>query len=124
MIPEETDIAIEDIPKAGKRVHAFLNTSAARVIDADKRDARLEGHIHDLANLLGMHLAEAPGTRGEILGERRHRPPVNLAEAGNDTVGGDLHLVDPKHRPTMLHEHIRFTETCPGRTASQVSRGQ
>ena len=31
---------------------------------------------------------------------------------------------DPEHRPTMLHEHIRFTEMCPGRTANQVFRGQ
>jgi hypothetical protein len=58
-----------------------------------------------------VHLAETSGPRGEVLGESRNRPPVDLAEAGNDAVGGDVDLVDPKHRPAVLHEHICFPES-------------
>ncbi len=43
------DVALEYFRISGKSVDAFLDTRAARVVEADYGSSHLHGHIHDFA---------------------------------------------------------------------------
>jgi hypothetical protein len=72
--PEATELRIKDLAVAGQGVHAFLDAGAARIVEANEGDPGFEGHIHDLADFFGLHLAEAARPGGKILGKGEHRP--------------------------------------------------
>ncbi len=57
-----------------------------------------------------MHLAQAPGPGGEVLGEGKDRAAVNLAEAGDDAVRRDLDLFHAEVDRAVGDEHIGFLE--------------
>ena len=52
------DVAAEDLGVAAERHDAFLDARPARVVDADHGAAEAHRQIHDLADLLGVGLAE------------------------------------------------------------------
>ncbi len=57
---------------------------------ADHRDAALLRQLHDLADLVRLHLGEGAAQDGEILGVDGHAAAVDLAEAGDHAVAGIL----------------------------------
>ncbi len=58
-----------------------------------------------------MHLAQGARPGGEVLGEgEAPGRPFTLAEAGDDTVGGDLHLFHAEVDAAVGDEHIGFLE--------------
>ncbi|VTR68662.1 conserved hypothetical protein [Desulfosarcina cetonica] len=105
-------IAVENLAVAGKGVHALLDAGTARIVDADKRHAGLEGHVHDLADFLGLHLAEAACPGGKVLGVGKHRAAVDQAVAGDHTVRGNVHRRHAEIDATVLNEHVDFSK-CP-----------
>ena len=54
-------VPIEDLAVAAKRIHPFLDAGPAGVVEAHQRHPGLQGQVHDLADLLGVHLAQRPG---------------------------------------------------------------
>jgi len=80
-------VAVEDAAVAVQGRDAFLDPGAAGIVQGHEGFPRIQGHIHDLPDLLGVHLAEAPPGAGEVLGRRIDGPAVDLAETDNDAVG-------------------------------------
>src|SRR5205807_6734558 len=89
----------EDLGVAGERDDALLDPRAARVVDPDHRTAVLHGHVHDLADLLGEDLGEAPAEDGEVLREDEDLAPEDLAVARDDGVAP---------RPPLHHPEVRL----------------
>src|SRR2546425_8704070 len=66
------DTRCEDVPEENLRVtteadDALLDPRASAVVQADDRCADLHRRVHDLDNLVRMHLPEAPAEHGEVL---------------------------------------------------------
>lgn len=57
-----------------------------------------------------MHFPQAAGPGGEILGKGEDRASVDLAVAGDDAVGGNLHLFHAEIAATMDDKGIHFPE--------------
>ena len=84
------DVAHEQLAIGRQRPHPFLDARAAGVQQPDHRDAALLGQLHDLADLVRLHLGEGAAQDGEILGIDRHPAAIDLAEAGDHAVAGKL----------------------------------
>src|SRR5208282_1373804 len=103
-------IALEDLGIAGERGHPVLDPRSARIVEPDHRGADIDRLIHDLADLLGVRLAERAAEDSEILAEDKDQPAVHRAVAGDDTVARDLVLVDAEIVAAVLDEHVPFLE--------------
>ena len=108
--PEASDVALEHLGIAAERGHALLDARAARVVQADHRRADLHRGVHDLADLLGMRLAERAAEHREVLAEHEHQPAVDRAVAGDDAVARDLVVGHAEIGAAMLDEHVPFLE--------------
>ena len=104
-------VAQEDVGVAAERQDAFLDTGAAGIVEADHRDAGLEGQVHDLADLLGIGFRKRAAEHGEILGEDEHRPAGNLAVAGDEAVAVDDLLVHAKVTAAVADQLVHFFES-------------
>ena len=91
------DVAQEDVAVGAERDDALLDARAAGVVDADHGAADLGRQVHDLAHLLGHHLAERAAEDGEVLAEDADRAAVDRAVAGDDGVAP---------RPVLLHVEV------------------
>src|SRR5690606_26302752 len=80
-------------------------------VDPDHRGAILHGQIHDLADLLGMGLAERAAENGEILRKHIDQPSVDRAPAGDHAIAGDDGFTHAEIGGTMGDEHVVFFET-------------
>ena len=103
-------IALEHVGIAGQRGDPFLDAGAAGVVDADDGRADLHGLVHDLADLLGMGLAERAAEDREVLAEDEHQPAVDGAMAGDHAVAGDALLAHAEIGRAMLDEHVPLFE--------------
>src|SRR6185312_2318208 len=103
-------IALEHFGIGGERGNALLDACAARIVEADHRRADLHRLVHDLADLLGMGLAQGSAEHGEILAEGEDGAAIDEAMAGDDAIARDFLLVDAEIRRAMLDEHIPFLE--------------
>ena len=88
------DVAHEHFAVGGEAAHTFLDAGAARIVQADDRDAGLERHVLNAADLLRLHFGERTAQNGEVLCEDGHATAVDLAEAGDDAVAGVAMLVE------------------------------
>ncbi len=66
--------------------------------------------VHDLADLLGMGLAERTAEHGEILAEDEDLPTVHRAPAGHHPVAGNHLLAHAEIVAAVLDEHVPFLE--------------
>ena len=64
------DVAAEDLRELRQRRDALLDARAAAVGDADERHAGAQREVHDLGDLLAVHLAEAAAEDREVLASR------------------------------------------------------
>ena len=87
---------MEDVGVAGQGDDAFLNPRPARVVYADDRTPRGDGEVHDLADLLRIHLAQRAAENGEVLGKDADLAPRDLAVAGYYPVPKGLVLLETK----------------------------
>ena len=94
--PGSQHVAVEDVGVAGQGDDAFLDPRPARVVDADYGTSRGDGEVHDLADLLRVHLAQRAAEDREVLGEDADLAPRDLPVAGNDPVPQGLVLLQPE----------------------------
>jgi len=79
-------VALEDLAVEGERDHTLLDAGAAALVDADQRDARLEGEVLDLDDLLAVDLTERAAEDGHVLREDAHGAAVDGPGARDDAV--------------------------------------
>ena len=103
-------VAHEHFAVGGEAAHAFLDTRAARVVEADHRDTGLERHVLDAADLLRLHFRERAAHHGEVLGEHRDAPAVDLAEAGDDAVARKALPVETEGGEFMCGQRAELLE--------------
>ena len=117
-------VAIENLPVGAQRIHALLDAGPAGVVEPHKRHPGLQGQVHDLADLLAVHLPQRPGAAGEVLGKGEHRAAVHLAKTGDHPVRRDLHLLHAEVDAPVRHKNIGLPkgprvkeqiQTLPGR---------
>src|SRR5699024_2240104 len=89
---------------------SLLDAGATAVGDADQRHARAQGEVHDLGDLLAVHLAQAPAEHGEVLGVDADLAPVDGAVPDDDAVARDLALVEAEARGAVGGVRVELDE--------------
>jgi hypothetical protein len=105
-----SDVALEDAAVAGERGDALLDTGARSVAEADDGCARRLGEVHQLVDLLGVGLAQRAAEDPEVVGVREDGAAVDLAPAGDDTVGVRALVLQPESRGTVPAEPLDLVE--------------
>ena len=103
-------VALEHLGIAAKAGDAFLDARTAAVVEADHRRADLHRHVHDLADLLRVALAQRTAEHGEILRIDIDQPPVDRAAAGNHPVTRDLLFGHAEIGAVVLDVHVELLE--------------
>src|SRR5262249_47708407 len=93
---------------AGERGDTVLDSRAARIIEPNDRRTDIDRLIHDLADLLGVRLAQRPAKHGKVLAEHKNQPSIDRTVPGDDAIAGDLVLVDAEIAAAVLDEHVPF----------------
>ena len=104
------DVADEDVAIGPERHHALLDPRAAGVVDPDHGAADPGRQVHDLAHLLGHHLAERAAEDREVLGEDRDRAPFDQPVAGDDRVAPGPVLLHVELVRPVAHEGVYLLE--------------
>ena len=122
-------IALEDAAVAVERHHPFLDAGAPGVLEGDQRCPRVERQVHDLGDLVGNDITEAPSEVSEILGEDEDRLGVDRSPARDDGVTEGAAVLDAEPAGLVAHEGTGLLERAlveqerdplPGRELSQV----
>ena len=108
--PGGEHVALEHVGIAAKRIDAFLDAGAARVVEPDHRRADLHRVVHDLADLLRVGFGQRAAEDGEILREHEYQATVDGAIAGDHTVARNMVGVHAEVGAAMLLEHVPFFE--------------
>jgi hypothetical protein len=103
-------VAPEDLGVAGERVDALLDPGAARVVEPDQGHAELERHVHHLADLAGVHLAQRAADDGEVLAEEVDRPALDQRVPGDDAVAEELLLLHAEIGAAVRREAVELDE--------------
>ena len=104
------DVAHEHVAVGAERDDALLDPRAARVVDPDHRAADLGRQVHDLAHLLGHHLAERAAEDREVLGEDADAAAVDRAVAGHHRVAPRAVLLHVEVVRAVAHERVELLE--------------
>ena len=70
----------------------------------------LQGQVHDVDDLLGVHLAQRTAEDGEILGIDVNHPVVDLAEAGDHAVAQEFLLFQAEVGRMVRHVALQLDE--------------
>src|SRR5438128_1097289 len=108
--PGREDVSEENLRVPTEADDALLNPCASAVVEADDRSADLHRRVHDLDDLVRMHLPEAPAEDGEVLREDEDGPAVDRAVARDDAVSRDSLRVHPEVGCAVLDEGVRLDE--------------
>ena len=113
-------VAVEDVGVQRQRRDALLDPGAAALDHPDHRAAGAHREIHDLDDLLAVHLAEAAAEDGDVLAEHAHLPVVDGAVAGDHAVAER-----PVRRPCRRSSSgagpaRRSRRTSPGSSSSSI----
>ena len=103
-------VAAEDLGVAAERHDALLDARPARVVDADHRAAEAQREIHDLADLLGVGLAQRAAEDREVLREHEHLAAVHGAVARDDAIAVGPSLGQPEVRAAVQDERVELDE--------------
>src|SRR5919198_4273424 len=104
-------VANEDVAVSAERHDALLDAGAPGVVEADHGAADLGRQIHDLAHLLGHHLAERAAEDGEVLREDADLATVDLAVARDHGVA-----------PGPVPEHVEVGRSVPNERVELAER--
>ena len=103
-------VALEDLAVEAERDHALLDAGAGALVDADDRAAGLDREVHDLADLLAVHLAEGAAEDREVLREHADLAAVDGAEAGDHAVAVGTLLLQPEAGRAVPGELVELDE--------------
>src|SRR5258705_4240868 len=101
-------VAQENVGVTSQTHHAFLNARAARIVQADNRNADLHRQVKNFADFFCVGFREGTTEDSEILGKHNHAPPVYQTIAGNHTITGIELLVETEVLRTMHHEFAKL----------------
>jgi hypothetical protein len=104
------DVADEDVAVGAERDNPLLDPRPARVVDPDHGRADLRGQVHDLAHLLGHHLAEGAAEDGEVLGEHGDRTAVDRSPPSDHRVAVRAALLHLELVGAVPHEGVELLE--------------
>ena len=104
-------VAEKNFRIARERHDSFLNSRAARIVQADHRRARAHGEVHDLRDLARVRLGKRAAEDGEVLREDVDQPPVDAAVAGDEAVArAGAASSMPKSWRLVADELVEFLE--------------
>uniref|UniRef100_A0A6J5ZWW6 Unannotated protein n=1 Tax=freshwater metagenome TaxID=449393 RepID=A0A6J5ZWW6_9ZZZZ len=101
-------VAHEDVAVGAQRNDAFLDSRAARVVDADHRAADLRCEVHHLAHLLRHNFPERSAKDCEVLTEHADAAAVDRAVTGNDGVAPRAVLLHVEVGSAVPHEGVEL----------------
>ena len=94
-------------------VDALSDARPARIVDADEGGPDLHCHVHGLADLLRVHLAERAAYHGEILGKDVDEAAIHRAIADDHSLARGLDLGHAEIGASMLDKGVKLDEgTC------------
>ena len=103
-------VAEEDLAVAGECLDAFLDAGAAGVVDADDRDAGLDGEVQQVADFLGVDGADRAAADGEVLGEGGDLAAIDHAGGADDAVTGHLAFFEAEVDARVVGVHAELDE--------------
>jgi hypothetical protein len=103
-------VAEEDVRVAAERQHAFLDTRAARIVQADNGCAHFDRQIHDLDDLGCVGFGERTAEYREVLREGIDGTSVDASGAGDHAVPGDDLVLHPEIAASMRDQLVDFLE--------------
>jgi hypothetical protein len=89
-------------------VHTFLDAGATTVVEADDRNSRFHGSIHNFADFFGVHLAEGAAEHGEILRKHKNGTAIDGPFPSHNCIAKEMLLVHAKVVATVIHELKRY----------------
>jgi len=98
---------VKNLAVGGQGIHALLNACPAGVVEADDRRAHLNRQVHDLADFLGMRLAQRSAEDGEILAEDKDLAAIDGTVPGDDAVA-EITLFLTQAAATADLEHVEL----------------
>src|SRR5690606_35994411 len=102
--------ALEHFGVAGEAGDALLDARPAAVVEADHGSADLHRHVHDLADLLRVTLAQRTAEHAEVLAEHEHEATVDRAASGDHAAAGDALRLHAKVGAVVLDVSVEFLE--------------
>src|SRR6185437_5562062 len=101
-------VAQENICVTAETDHAFLNTCAARVVQADDRCSNLHREVHHLTDLFRVSLRKGATKNREVLRKDEHVPAVNQTVARDNAIARIELFVESEVSRTMDHELVKL----------------
>ena len=100
----------KDLAVAVERVDGLLDPRSAAVVDTHHGTARAHGHVHDLADLRRVHLAQRTTEHGEVLAVDAHFPTVHQSPSDDDSVSVVHRLLQSEVHAPVTHELVHLDE--------------
>ena len=118
------DVAAEDLAVEAERDDTLLDARAAALVDADDRPAGLDRQVHDLDDLLAVHLAERAAEDRDVLAEHAHRTAVDGAVAGHHAVAVRAVLLQAEVGGAVPGQLVQFDERAGVEQQRRCARGR
>ena len=103
-------IAQEDVRIAPERFDPFLDSGAARIVEANNRRAHLDRVVHDLADFGSMRAGQGATKHREVLGEDKYSAPVDRPPARDHSVAQHPVLLHVKVGAPMGNQTVQLDE--------------
>jgi len=104
------DVTHEHFAVSSQAAHAFLNTGAARVTQADAGNTGFQRLVHDAGNFLRLHFGERAAQHREILCINGNATTVDLTETGDNGITDETLFIETKCSQVMRRHHTDFLE--------------
>src|SRR6266508_490839 len=101
-------VAQKDICVATQTYHAFLNASAAGIIQANNGYAYLHRQVENFANFFGMSFREGTAEDGKVLRKHNHPTAIDETVTRDDAVAGIELLFQTKVLRAMDDELVKL----------------
>jgi len=101
----------ENIGITSQGIYAFLYPCPAGIVEPDNRRSNTGGHIHNLADFLGIRFRQGSSEEGKILREDKNKSTVDGSVAGNNTIGERPVFLHIKVGAAMGDKNIKFFKT-------------
>src|SRR5690606_9655986 len=108
--PRGADVALEDPAVSVQGGNALLDPGPAGVLEPDHGGTHFQGHVHQLADLVGDGRAQAASEHREVLGVDEDGAAVDGAVAGDDGVPEGALVLDSEALGLVADEKVEFVE--------------